>query len=434
MKAIHPPSVRKGLASAALAVGSGIAVWNAASFAFFILAGRLLGPEKYGVVAALLAIVVTAFIPLAAIQAGTARPFATENTAAAGIYRRSVWRGLAVTLVLAVIAAIGIGIAGRAIDGLATVPALLTLLAVVPMVPMFQCLGALQGQHRFWAFAALLSLAGILRPLVLVVLEPSVGGINACLLASVASASVPAILGLWITRDTLRTAPAVDHAEWGGFRRSLAGPALGLAGIAVLANVDIVAAKASLPSREAGYFGAVAVIAKAAATVVPQILGFAFLPRVASESSLGRPTGALAGMVALLTVLTGAVALVIAAAFATPLVRIFGGEYVPGAWLLLPFVAASIPLGLTYALVNHHIARSSQRFPVVVAGLAGVAVLALLAAHGSAKTILAIDAIVATCALVVHEVMYRRTGESVFQGIRLAVRNLPGQVRDAAGR
>ena len=126
-----------GLLGASIAVGVGIAGWSIFNFVFFILAGNLLGPEKYGLVAALLAVVVTAFIPMSALQAGAARPFAVGSEEAPALYRRALVRvtgGIFVALIIA------IGVLGiiRLIHP--TIPfvlLLLAMIAIVPMAPLF---------------------------------------------------------------------------------------------------------------------------------------------------------------------------------------------------------------------------------------------------------------------------------------------------------
>ena len=50
------------------AVLVGLVLWNSGNYAFFLLAGRRLGPDDYGVVAALLAVTLIVLVPSGALQ------------------------------------------------------------------------------------------------------------------------------------------------------------------------------------------------------------------------------------------------------------------------------------------------------------------------------------------------------------------------------
>lgn len=64
-----------------------LGLWNLGNFLFFVIAGRLLGPEDYGLVAALLAATLVVMVPASAFQYAIARqegPLAGLGDPAAG--------------------------------------------------------------------------------------------------------------------------------------------------------------------------------------------------------------------------------------------------------------------------------------------------------------------------------------------------------------
>jgi len=66
--------------------------------------------------------------------------------------------------------------------------------------------------------------------------------------------------------------------------------------------------------------------------------------------------------------------------------------------------------------VNHHVARSDHRFVWAVGGLAVLQLVLLVFFSTSAEAIILIDAVVAGIGLVIHEMMYFRTDESMLRG------------------
>ena len=113
----------------------------------------------------------------------------------------------------------------------------------------------------------------------------------------------------------------------------------------------------------------------------------------------------------------------VAAVAGVPLITItFGSAYEAAATLLPQILAASTLIGVLFILVNHHVARSDHRFAWALAVLAGLHVVLLITLGVTANAIIAIDAGVAVLAIVVHEVIYRGTADSLIAGVRAARR------------
>lgn len=404
-----------------------LGLWNLGNFLFFVIAGRLLGPEDYGLVAALLAATLVVMVPASAFQYAIARqegPLAGLGDPAAGsVYRHAYRRALVWVPVGVAVIAVVIVVAGVAADG-PVGPMVTTLLVVAPMVALYLSLGQIQAESRFRAFSVPIALLGVPRPLFLLLLTAAGLSVYAAILGSAAAVIVAAVTAVALTAARLRTAPAATPAAIGAFRRALAPLATGLAGIALLTNLDVVVAKIALSDREAGEFGAIAVLARSV-VLVPQAVSIVLLPRIAARHAEGRDTGPLLAAAVGLTLLVGGLATVGAAVFAEPIVRLtYGAEYVDGASLLAPLAAASTLLGAIIVLVNHHAGRSADVFVWAMGPVALLLPLLFIPLHGSGAQLIAADAIVAVVALVVHEVIHGRGPDGILRGLVTAARTV----------
>jgi O-antigen/teichoic acid export membrane protein len=425
---------RGAVHSTAIVAGSLVA-WSIGAYVFFLLAGRLLGPEDYGLAAALLAVIVVGATPLIALQWSSARVMAGGDTTgmedARGVYRRTLvlatWGAVAVALAASAVV-IGVGATGRDIPAGALVA---TFWALAPFVPLLVATGALQGRHRYWGFAWSYGITGVLRAPVLLLLlaVPFLTGVEATVLGVTIPTALGAVLAIWLSRDLLARAPRPSSAAWRSFGAGLGVATVGLIGIAVLTNVDVIAAKVSLGGAEAGYFGAAAIIAKAL-MLVPQALTTVLLPRVTERQQRGEPTGSLLAIGVLAMFITGITAMALAVPLEGPITTItFGSAFEPAAGLVVPFFGATTLLGALLILVNHHVARGDRKFAWTVGALAIVQVALLVAYGDSAHAIIAIDAIVAGAGLVIHEVMYLQTDESMLMGAGRQARDVLRRLR-----
>jgi O-antigen/teichoic acid export membrane protein len=314
---------------------------------------------------------------------------------------------------------------------------LLTFGAIVLHVPLLVAEGALQGSHRYaglaWSYAA----SGVLRaPLLLLLLVAPLGDVNATVLAVLLAVGIGAAWAVGLTVPATRGAGRPSDHAWRGFTGPLPAIAIGLGGIAVLQNVDVIAAKLSLGGTEAGLFGAAAVIAKGL-LVIPQALTIVLLPRVAEQEARGKPTGSFLAVGVLVMAVAGLAAMAVAAVIEGPVMQVaFGSQFELAAALLVPFLGATTLLGALLILVNHHVARSDHRFVWAVGALAVIQVILLIFFSGSARMIIAVDAAVGALGLVAHEVIYAGTNESMVAGAgaqaKAAVRRLRGTSRGAS--
>lgn len=411
-------------ASAGAQVFTALLAWNIGNYAFFLLAGRLLGVDDYGLLAALLAVTVVVAIPSSAFQMEIARQVGAHGSAAGGaVYARATLAAAWVGPALALASALVVVALSVAIE-LPVVGLVITLAVIAPMPVLFLGLGQLQGEHRFGAFAASFSLMGGARPVFLIPLAALGLGVAAGLGATLAATILATGVALFACRRHFRPRRLVEPAYWSELRRGVPVVAFGLAGIAVLTNVDVIAARVWLSPTEAGQFAAVAVLAKSV-IIVPQAASTVLLPRVAARGRQKMPAGELLAVGVLLAAVAGLVGVVIGLVAAEPLLRLtFGAEFTGLSWLLAPFAAASGMLGAMIVLVNHHVGRRSMRFAWAMGGLALAYLLALGLAHDSPQQIVAVNIIIGLAGLALHEVVFARDENSILRGARLLARTL----------
>ncbi len=418
-------------------VGASIAAWSAGAFVYYLVAGRLLGPDAYGLVAALQSVIIVVSLPIVALQWSTARTVAAaspdERPSALATYRRALVRSSLAICVLAVAATavtLAIDMLGVAVP---VIPLLITYVSIIGLVPLLIACGALQGEHRYAGLAWSYASSGVLRaPLLLLLILLPLTTTDASLLAVAGAVAIGAVWAVWLTRDDLRVKRPPSPEMWRHYSRALPAVMTGLVGIAALTNVDVIAAKLALGARDAGLFGAASVVAKSL-LVVPQALALVLLPRVAERDARGQQTGPLLAMGILAMAIAGVIAMLIAEPFAETIMTIaFGSQYADAASLLVPFFGATTLLGALLLLVNHHVARSDHRFVWAVAGLAVLQVVLLAFLSTSGMMIIAIDAIVAGIGLVLHEVIYFNSDQSMLRGAATEIGRIGRRMRGEA--
>jgi O-antigen/teichoic acid export membrane protein len=426
-------STDSGFARRGGIVLAGLLAWNLGNYVFFLTAARYLGPRDYGLLAALLAATVVVAVPSQALQFAAARLFAAppsgDAALAEGIYRRAV-RGVAA---LGGMIAAGSALAVVAIHafhkGVPAGPLLATIVLVAPLGLFFLVLGRLQGRHRFSAFAVCFALWGAPRPVLLIPLAAAGWGVYAGL-GSTAAAVVSAVgAGLWLSRE-----PMPRRRPTGGEWRAVAAPVfpvvVGLAGLGVLTNLDVIVAKVALGANAAGQFAAAAVLAKTV-FLIPQATSFVLLPRVAARSAAAEETGTILAAGVGLTLIFGAAASVGMWVLSGPLLNLtYGDGFSVSGGLLAAFTGASTLIGALIVLINHHVGRGMNSFVWGVGGLAVVQLCLLMLLHRSASEIVIADGTIGAGGIVLHEWMFASTTEAIAPGFVRAARHVRARFRN----
>ena len=361
----------------ALVLAAGMAVANAGNYGFNLVMAFLLGPEAYGALAALLALVLVGSVPGLALQAVVAR-----RTALAG---GSVWPGARWLVGRA-----GLGLALLTVvagPGLvlflhlgSAVPVLWLALALAPTPLLFAVQGLLQGRERFGALAAVMVAGAGVKLAIGLVLVAAGLGVSGAMAGVAAGAVLAALAGLRLAAPAPAGAVDGPAPRFPGWWRELGAATVGLLGLFLLANLDVLLARHYLDRAAAGRYALGAVVAKIAFWA-PQFVVTVVFPRLVGGADPRRLLGTSA---LLIGGFGGLLAATLAAADGLGLaVPVLGGGYAGLGPLLPLFAALGTGLALVQLLLFEGIATRDRRMGRAVA-VALVAEVALVAGplHG----------------------------------------------------
>jgi O-antigen/teichoic acid export membrane protein len=360
-------SGRQGsLASHTLLVAAALGIAQVAAYAVSVVAARALGPDGFGILAALLGILLIGSVLAMGIQAVAARRLVqVEPSQRAGAARSMLRDGLigggAVALATLAISPLLVWL--LRLDGWASL--LLAAAAFVPLTWAGAQYGVAQGRESYRRLAAVYALVGLGR---------GVGGVIGALatgsvLGTMAGLALGTAVGAIIGRILVAPLASAPRERLEGFFAESAHATHALLALFVLTNVDVLLARALLDAEQAGVYGVGAVIAKVAFWL-PQFVGVVAFPRFA-DARRGRAT-----VVSLLAV-TGIGLLVVAGTALLPglVVGFVGGEayssLVPIAWL---FAALGATFALAQALLLTRLAIDDRRAVIAVWGAAALLV------------------------------------------------------------
>jgi hypothetical protein len=446
----------------ALVLAAGMAVANAGNYGFNLVMAFLLGPEAYGALAALLALVLVGSVPGLALQAVVARRTARAGDAAwpgAGWLVGRAGLGL---LLLALLAGPGL-VLFLHLEGAA--PVLWLALAVAPAPLLFAVQGLLQGRERFGALATVMVAGATVKLAIGLALVAAGLGVGGAMAGVAAGAALAAIAGLRLAapaapgvvddltppapgsatlphRGTRDRRAGVEAARVGrarvgrarvgrarvgrawagrawawaggggsgaGWWREVGTATTGLMGLFLLANLDVLLARHYLDRAAAGRYALGAVVAKVAFWA-PQFLVTLIFPRLAGGAD---PRRLLGGSALLIGGFGGLLAAALAGADRLGLaVPVLGGGYAGLGPLLPLFAALGTGLALVQLLLFEGIATRDRRMgrAVVAALVAEVALVAGPLHGGPGQVAGAALAVVAALAAAGWWLLRRRLG------------------------
>jgi O-antigen/teichoic acid export membrane protein len=387
----------------ALVLTVGMAVANGSNYAFNLVMAGLLGPEAYGALGALLALVLLGSVPGLALQAVVARRTALAQRSGPGDLAEPwpgtrplvIWAGIALggLVVLA-----GPGLAAFLHLGSA-LPVLWLALALAPTPLLFAVQGLLQGRERFGALAVVLvggALAKLATGLVLVAAGLGVPGAMA---GVAAGGALAALVGVRLAGRPLP--PSGDRRPAGraaalDLGREVGTATVGLLGLFLLANLDMLLARHYLDPAASGSYALGAVVAKIAFWA-PQFVVTMVFPRLVHTAD---PRRLLGGAALLVAGFGGLLAAGLAAAAALGLtVPVLGGGYAAAGPLLPLFALLGTGLALIQLLLFEGIAARDRRMNWTVAGALAAETALVVVLHDSAGQIAAVTlAVVAAVA------------------------------------
>ncbi|MFZ8909654.1 MAG: lipopolysaccharide biosynthesis protein [Candidatus Nanopelagicales bacterium] len=355
---IKPSGVRGSIASHAAMVAVALGIAQVASYAVSVIAARTLGPDGFGVLAALLGILLIGSVLAMGIQAVAARRLVgLADDARAGAARAMLRDGLVggFAVAMATVAVSPLLVWLLKLDGWLSI--LLAAATFIPLTWAGAQYGIAQGRESYRRLAAVYALVGLGR---------GVGGvIGAVVISTVAGTMAGLALGtaLGAIAGRLVVAPLADapRVRLDHFARESAHATHALLALFVLTNVDVLLARALLTAEQAGIYGVGAVIAKVAFWL-PQFVGVVAFPRFA-DARRARATLfsllAVAGIGALVVIVTAAVPGIVVA-------FVGGAAYsalVPLAWV---FACIGAVFALAQALLLTRLAVDDRRAVIAV--------------------------------------------------------------------
>ena len=368
----------RGAVSRGGSIALAIVVMNLATYAYTIVAARLLGPRSYGAFAAVMGLLLVVGVLQLGLQATGARRIAAHPEDVAEIEHnllRVTW-GASVGLALLCLALTPVINAALHLDSLTT--ASLVALVALPMTVMGGQAGILQGERRWTSLALLYLAAGVARLLVgtaLLLWRPTefwaVMGVAIGFFA-------PAVVG-WLALRNPRSGHVPDTYGGHGGRSVLAETARNshaLLAFFALSNADVIVARGVLDPHESGLYAGGLILVKAV-LFLPQFVVVIAFP---SMSTVSARRDALVKSLALI-VTVGTVGTIAAVVFSPLALTFIGGqEYAAIEDQLWRFAVLGTVLSMLQLLVYSVVARQSRNSVYLIW-------LALLALVAGAQTV-----------------------------------------------
>jgi len=279
-------------------------------------------------------------------------------------------------------------------------------------------MGVLQGEQRFSALAGLYVFPWVVR---LVVLGVAVAGgyrLGGAVFAVVAGALASMLLAFLLIREPLRASEKLPRPELMAFLSYLWPVAVGLVGIALLTNVDVLIVKARASADAAGAYAAASAFARVGFFMPAAILTVLF-PRTAARQARGEETEDILGRSLLATAaFCGLLVLVYAAAGTGLVVMTFGRDFAEGGAVLAPFALAMGLYSLANVLVGYHLSRSEMRYAWIVAAGVVAQVAALSLVPADLHTIVWTNVVIGAGVLAAHELFVGSSVPALRAGVR----------------
>ena len=419
-----PSGVRSGVLIAVASVFATLL-----NYVFLLAAGRVLGRDDYGALAALLGLLTVVLLPFGALQLAVSREVSRLRAqdaveVAESFARTTLVYGLIVTLP---IVAVGLALvvplrALLSIDSTAAMTFVVLGMTIAIALPI--ATGVLQGYDRFRAVALLYVLPFALRLALLILVTAAGFRLGGAAFAAVASGIVTALLAVVLIRQPVRRGTRVPWLELQPFLRYLWPVVVGLSGIALLTNVDLLVVRARF-TGDAGSYAAASAFARVAFFLPATILTVLF-PRTAARQARGEDTADILGRSLLVTAVFGSALTVFYWMTGRGLIHTsFGGEFASGGDLVVALTISMTLFALANVLVGFHLSRGETRYAWIVAAAIPVQIAILVLVPESASAVIVADILVGAALLVAHEVLVGTSAGAIRAGVRLLSQRHP---------
>ena len=376
--------------------GAGIAVamgvMNVATYGFQMIAARLLGPEAYGAIAGLMALLLVVAVLQLGLQATAARRISSTPDHVAQIedvilgvtYRWAIGLGLVLLVASPAVWTL------LRLDSI--VPAILLAVAAVPLTIMGGQAGILQGERRWFPLAGVYLAMGLPRLVVgtiCILISPTE---TSAMFGVMLGLFAPAALGWYALRRGRESGDTSDDHERRPIVKETVRNSVALLAFFVLSNADIVIARNVLDGHDAGLYAGGLILTKAV-LFLPQFVVVVAFPSMAGAGDRRRAlTRSLGAVLAVGLVCT--LASVVLSRVA--LVFVGGPQYAEVQSLLWVFSILGTLLAMLQLLVYSVVARQSSRSTYLIWGAVLVLVVAsfrISTLHALLATVTAVDAV-----------------------------------------
>jgi len=378
------------------------------NYVFLLAAGRLLGSDDYGALAALLGLLTVVLLPTGALQLAVSREVsrrrAVGDEEGADAFGRATLRLSLIATVPIVALAFALVLPLRELLNIESTAAVtLAMAGLIASLVLPAGLGVLQGYERFHAIAALYVLPFALRLGLLAVAAWAGFRLAGAVFAAVAGGIATAFVAVALLREPLRRGARAMRPALGPFFRYLWPVVVGLIGIAVLTNVDLLVVKARFAPDEAGEYAVASAFARVAFFLPATILAV-LIPRTAARQARGEDTADILGR-----------SLIVTAAFCSLLTLVyamtgrgfvhasFGAEFAEAGELLVPFTVSMALFALANILVGFQLSRGRTRYAWIVAGMVPVQVALLALVPNDVRGVIWTNVAVGVVLLTAHE-------------------------------
>ena len=392
-------------------------VLNVTTYGFTIASAHILGPTGYGALAAWMNLLLVVNVGALGLQATAARRLSSGEHDLDDVEPHLVRLTLVSSIVLGVVLLVLTPVINVTLQLDDLLMAALLGVSAVPLTLVGGLTGILQGERRWGALSAVQICIGAPRLVVGVALmawrpEPRWG-----VVAVAVTLVVPVAVGLHALRHR-HLRPGVQRAGLRSLALEMVHNSQALLAFFAVSNVDLIVARHTMSSHDAGLYAAGLIMAKAV-LFLPQFVSIVAFPSMAAGDS-PRTFGLAVGAVA---VLGGVATLGTALLPRLALVFVGGSEYDEVRSRLWVFAVLGTLLACLMMVVYALLARGGQR-SVYLTWLALVAIVGIgLTAHsvtGLLTIVIAVDAVLVLVLLVAHQ-----HGASVPAGRGAAIDSYP---------
>jgi O-antigen/teichoic acid export membrane protein len=381
------------------AIAVAMAVMNVTSYAFVILAARILGPAEYGALAAVMGLLLVVNVLSLGLQATGARRVSAAPENRPHIEREVLATSYVSALALGALALLAVPVVTATLNLDSWGPAALIAATAVPLSVMGGQAGILQGERRWGALAVIYLAVGVGRlgfgGFALIVRPDTLGA----MVGVAAGALLPVLIGFLVLRHPARWVESSEPprklpGRWaaGGVLRETLHNSHALLAFFALSNADVVIARSTLDEHQAGLYAGGLILAKAV-LFLPQ-----FVVVIAFPSMSRQGAGRRMQLLSLLAVLGIGLVTVVGVAALSRLAVVFigGADYSDLQGRLWLFAVLGTLLAMIQLMVYDVVARQHQRMVFVI--WAALVVLVCVAPFASSLTslltvVVALDAV-----------------------------------------